>query len=471
VNVSAHRLAGCGIGLRREHYETVLAERPSVPWFEVISENFMVDGGRPLHVLESVRRDYPVALHGVSLSPGSAEALDPGYVRRLQKLVARAEPALVSDHLCWTGLGGHNSHDLLPLPFTAEAVLVAARKIAQVQDGLGRRILVENVSSYVRFRESELAEWEFVAAVAEEADCHLLLDVNNVYVNSRNHGFDPIRYIDGLPVDRVRQFHVAGHEDHGDVVIDTHDHRSATPCGLYRAAVSLRAAADAHRGATRARAKVLLAEAREAEPSRRRRPVLQLRPAPQLQEDLLASLRGRLGRGPAPRAFWPAAGDVERRWAIYSSGYVARLVEALETDYPAVRRILGEGPFGSLTARYVRRFAPRSFDIGRAGDRLAMFLEEDPLSTELPFLPDLARYEWSLAEAFVAADSVPLAWSDLAASGRRAWPAPRSASARERPSCGRPGRCCALGRKGPRRRGRLDPARAVSSTVLVHRAG
>jgi uncharacterized protein (UPF0276 family) len=239
VNVSAQGLGGCGIGLRREHYDVVLAERPAVPFFEAISENFMVDGGRPLHVLESVRRDYPVALHGVSLSPGSAEPTDPAYLRRLQRLVARIEPVLVSDHLCWTGLGGHNSHDLLPLPFTAEAVRVAAEKVARVQDALGRRILLENVSTYVRFRAPEMAEWEFVAAVAEEADCHLLLDVNNVYVNARNHGFDPLRYLEGIPAGRVRQFHLAGHEDHGDVVIDTHDHAVCDAVwNLYRVAVA-----------------------------------------------------------------------------------------------------------------------------------------------------------------------------------------------------------------------------------------
>jgi len=261
-------VGGCGVGLRREHYEEVLAERPRVPWFEVISENFMGEGGRPLHVLESVRRDYPVAIHGVSLSPGSAEPTDASYLHRLQRLVARVEPALVSDHLCWTSLGGHNSHDLLPLPFTAESVHVAARKIAQVQDALGRRILVENVSSYVRFRESEMEEWEFVAAVAEEADCHLLLDVNNVYVNARNHGFDPLRYLEGIPVGRVKQFHLAGHEDHGDVVIDTHDHPvCGTVWELYRAAVTrfgpqpTLIERDAHVPELR----VLLAEAGEAE--------------------------------------------------------------------------------------------------------------------------------------------------------------------------------------------------------------
>lgn len=229
---------GCGIGLHREHFEAVLESAPEVRWFELISENFMVEGGRPRHVLESVRRRYPVALHGVSLSLGSDEPIDPGYLDRLAALVDGVEPILVSDHLCWTRLGAHNSHDLLPLPFTEEAVDVAAAKIRRVQERIGRRMLVENVSTYLRFRDSTLSEWEFVAAVAEAADCGLLLDINNVYVNGRNHGFDPQEYLDGIPVDRVGQFHVAGHEDHGDVILDTHN-RPVTEevWDLFRAAV------------------------------------------------------------------------------------------------------------------------------------------------------------------------------------------------------------------------------------------
>ena len=218
------RLAGCGVGLRREHHEVVLEERPSVPWFEVISENFMVEGGRPLHVLERVRRDYPVAMHGVSMSIGSRDPVDPMHLAALKRLVERFEPAIVSDHLCWTGLGGHNSHDLLPLPFTEEAVETAAAKIRQVQDTLGRQILVENISTYLEFDGSTMAEHEFITAVAERADCGILLDVNNVYVNARNHAIDPIAFIEGVPRDRVKQFHLAGHEDHGDYVLDTHDH-------------------------------------------------------------------------------------------------------------------------------------------------------------------------------------------------------------------------------------------------------
>jgi hypothetical protein len=232
-------LSGCGVGLRREHYQYVLDQRPPVPWFEVISENFMVPGGRPRHVLERVRSDYPIALHGVSLSLGSAEPVDAEHLRRLKDLVKWVEPVLVSDHLCWTRLDGHNSHDLLPLPFTEEAVRTAARNIRQVQETLGRRILIENVSSYVRFREDAMEEWDFLVAVAREADCDILLDVNNVYVNARNHGFDPLRYLAAVPAERVRQFHLAGHEDHGHLVIDTHDQPVCeTVWDLYREAVS-----------------------------------------------------------------------------------------------------------------------------------------------------------------------------------------------------------------------------------------
>ena len=216
-------LTGCGIGLRKEHFDAILEDRPDVAFFEAISENFMVDGGRPLAVLDRIRRDYPLALHGVSLSVGSAGPLDRAYVRRLRALVERVEPAVVSDHLCWTSIAGHNSHDLLPLPFTRAAARRCASKIAEAQDLLGRRILVENVSSYLEHAASEMSEAEFVSAVVEEADCGLLLDVNNLYVNARNHALDPVAYLEALPAARIAQIHLAGHEDHGELVIDTHD--------------------------------------------------------------------------------------------------------------------------------------------------------------------------------------------------------------------------------------------------------
>ena len=214
--------SGFGLGLRREHYPDFLSGKAEVDFVEVISENFMVDGGRPLAVLEQVRGHYPVILHGVSLSVGSAHGVDADYLRRLRALADRIEPLWVSDHLCWTRTSAHNSHDLLPLPYTFEALGAVCDNIGRAQDALGRAMLLENPSSYLTFPDDELAEWEFIAEMAQRTGCALLLDVNNVYVSSRNHGFDPDRYIAALPHDRVRQIHLAGHTP-GEIVIDTHD--------------------------------------------------------------------------------------------------------------------------------------------------------------------------------------------------------------------------------------------------------
>ncbi len=210
------------MGLRREHFERVLEGPTQVDWFEVISENFMVKGGRPLHVLERVRRDYPVVLHGVSLSIGTTDPLDRGYLERLRELALRFEPAWLSDHLCWTGVGGPNAHDLLPLPYTEEALDHVVARVEAVQEHLGRRIALENASTYLRFAGSTLPEWEFLAQLATRADCGILLDVNNVYVSAVNHGFDPETYLAALPSERVWQVHLAGHSDRGSHLLDTH---------------------------------------------------------------------------------------------------------------------------------------------------------------------------------------------------------------------------------------------------------
>jgi len=222
--VSERPPLGHGVGLRREHFDRVLAAPTRVDWFEVISENFMVGGGRPLDVLTRVRRDYPVVLHGVSLSIGSTDSIDQGYLAKLKDLAARVEPAWVSDHLCWTGVGGRNAHDLLPLPYTEEALEHVASRVARVQEFLGRRIAIENVSSYLTYASSTMTEWDFLREVAERADCGVLLDVNNIFVSSFNHRFDPVAYIEAIPVDRVWQIHLAGHSDHGTYLLDTHDH-------------------------------------------------------------------------------------------------------------------------------------------------------------------------------------------------------------------------------------------------------
>ena len=238
----APRAEGIGIGLRPRHYHEVLTQRPAVSWFEVISENFMgrgaAPGGRPLEILAQVREHYPVVLHGVSLSIGSTDPLRVDYLRSLKWLIERIQPDWVSDHLCWTGVDGENLHDLLPLPFTELAAHHVADRVAKVQDVLGRRVLLEDVSSYISFQHSEMTEWEFLGQVAQRADCGILLDVNNVYVSATNHRFDPREYLDEIPIHRVGQIHLAGHEDGGSLLIDTHDRNVAPPVwDLYRYAI------------------------------------------------------------------------------------------------------------------------------------------------------------------------------------------------------------------------------------------
>jgi uncharacterized protein (UPF0276 family) len=214
---------GFGLGLRPVYYPDILAAKPPVDWFEVISENFMVPGGRPLAMLERIRADYPIVMHGVSMSIASTAPLDLDYLHALKRLTDRFEPVLVSDHLCWTGVHGVNLHDLLPVPYTAEALTHVVDRISRVQDILGRRITIENVSSYVTFAESEMDEWSFVREVSERADCWLLFDVNNVFVSAFNHDFEPGKFIEAIPVERVVQFHLAGHSEYGTHKIDTHD--------------------------------------------------------------------------------------------------------------------------------------------------------------------------------------------------------------------------------------------------------
>lgn len=218
-----------GLGLRREHYETILDEVPALDWFEIVTENYLVDGGRPLHYLDRVREIYPLTMHGVSLSIGSSDALDFDYLRRVKALAQRIEPLWISDHLCWTGVDDLNLHDLLPLPYTEEALQHVVERVRRAQDFLGRQLLLENVSSYIGYAASTLSEWEFVREVADRADCLLLLDINNIHVSAVNHGFDPLTYLRAMPVHRVRQFHLAGHLDRGDYLIDTHDHAVAAP--------------------------------------------------------------------------------------------------------------------------------------------------------------------------------------------------------------------------------------------------
>jgi len=235
--------ACAGIGLRSPHYEAVLAQRPDVGWFEVHSENYFAEGGAPAHYLERVRADYPVSFHGVGLSLGSTDPLDPAHLGRLQALVDRFEPALVSEHLSWSSVDRRFLHDLLPLPHTREAVGHVAARIQQVQDCLGRELLVENISDYLRYDQADFSEWEFLVETARAAGCGLLLDVNNIYVNACNHGFDAYAYVDAVPPALVKEIHLAGHtvndiDDGTKVLIDTHNRPVPAPVwDLYRHAL------------------------------------------------------------------------------------------------------------------------------------------------------------------------------------------------------------------------------------------
>jgi uncharacterized protein len=215
---------GFGLGLRPQHYQEILDGTPAIDWFEIISENYLIAGGQPLHMLDQIVERYPVVMHGVSLSIASTAPLDLDYLRGLKTLAKRVNPKWISDHLCWTGVHGVNLHDLLPIPYTEEALNHVVDRVGQVQDFLGRRLTLENVSSYVTFGQSEMTEWEFVSEVANRADCWLLFDVNNVYVSAFNHGYDPLTFLNGIPADRVVQFHMAGHSHMGTHIIDTHDH-------------------------------------------------------------------------------------------------------------------------------------------------------------------------------------------------------------------------------------------------------
>lgn len=232
------RYLGYGLGLRAQHYADILNGDPDIDWFEVISENYMVPGGQPLRILDQIRARYPIVMHGVSLSIASTAPFDPEYLEQLKALADRTEPVFVSDHLCWTGVHGVNLHDLLPFPYTREALDHVVSRIQHVQDYLKRPLALENVSTYVQFRNSEMPEWEFIAEMAKRTGCWLVFDVNNVYVSAFNHEYDPYEFIAGIPSDRVVQFHLAGHEHNMTHIIDTHD---ALVCDevwtLYKAAL------------------------------------------------------------------------------------------------------------------------------------------------------------------------------------------------------------------------------------------
>jgi uncharacterized protein (UPF0276 family) len=229
TSASGTAFLGYGLGLRTAYYDEILQANPSVDWFEVLTENYLVEGGKALYYLDAIAERYPLVMHGVSLSIGGPHALDMAYLHQVRQLAERIRPAWISDHLCWSRGSAHQLHDLLPLPYTEESLQHVAERVRQAQDVLGRPLVLENVSSYLRTAGDEFTEWQFLAALSELSGCELLLDINNVYVSSRNHGFDPWEFICALPPARIRQLHLAGHSDYGNYVIDTHDQPVSDP--------------------------------------------------------------------------------------------------------------------------------------------------------------------------------------------------------------------------------------------------
>lgn len=229
---------GFGLGLRPNYYEEILIKKPDLDWFEILTENYLIPGGRPLYYLDRIREHYPIVMHGVSLSLGSTDPLDWDYLKQVKELAFRVQPAWISDHLCWTGVHGLNIHDLLPVPYTTQAIKHIVSRIHQIQDFLQRPLLIENVSSYLTYKQSEMSEWDFILEIVKQSDCYLLLDVNNIYVSSFNHGFNPMDYINSMPVGKVAQIHLAGHTNHGDYIIDTHNAPVIEPVwSLYEATI------------------------------------------------------------------------------------------------------------------------------------------------------------------------------------------------------------------------------------------
>ncbi|HIO91973.1 MAG TPA: DUF692 domain-containing protein [Leucothrix mucor] len=221
-------IQGCGIGLRSQHFSTIAAQRPAVPWFEILSDNYLLEGTVQREFIQQIRPDYPITFHGVGLSIGSVDPLNKEYLKRLLKLKKELEPAWVSDHLCWTSAHGYSTHDLIPLPYTTQVVDHIADRILQVQDVLGERLVIENVSSYMQFKDTDMSEWDFINQVIEKSDCNLLLDVNNIYVSAQNHGFNAEEYLLAMPAQRVKEIHLAGYEDKKTHLLDTHS-RPVTP--------------------------------------------------------------------------------------------------------------------------------------------------------------------------------------------------------------------------------------------------
>lgn len=440
--------AGFGLGLRTPHYQDFLRRSDTaqrVDWLEIITDNFLVDGGKPLVVLEQIRRDCPIAMHGVAMSIGAGEGIDLAYVDRVKALADRIEPMWISDHLCWIGHGKNQLHDLYPLPYTDEAAQHVITQIKRVQDRLQRRLVIENVSSYIQFRDSARSEWEFLSYVATQADCLLLLDVNNVYVNSVNHAFDPLEYLAAIPADRVQQIHLAGHSNNGEQIIDTHDHPVAeTVWALYSAAckrfgaVATMIERDDHIPALHElvneldRARYTCADVmREG-----RQTSVDLPPAAHvecvtsphsgaparlahMQRQFASYVLHEQGNEALRLLHARPGADVVERADIYADAYQARLAEVLADTFAKTCLYMGSDVFDRHARAYVLAHPPQARSLSRYGDAFANHLRS--IYPDSPELFELAALDYALRTRFDSADAPAMSAQDAAADANADW--------------------------------------------------
>lgn len=417
---------GFGLGMRTTHYPDYLREKQPLDWLEIITDNFLGDGGKPLAMLDRIRQDYPVVMHGVAMSIGGTDPLDLGYLKQVKTLAQRIEPLWVSDHLCWTGHYHHRLHDLYPLPYTDEAARHVIERILRAQEVLGRRLVIENVSSYIDFAASAQTEWEFLTYVADEADCLLLVDVNNIYVSSVNQGFDACTYLQGLPAQRVQQIHLAGHTNNGDHLVDTHDHPVceavwqlyAQACALY-GPVATMIERDDHIPPL----PDLLAELSVARQTRthtiptghpsvlehaRLVAVPDVDQRPSLHHTQQQLTQYILGSDTADAASLALVAQTPRvsatqRLAIYHHAYRARLVESLADTFARTERFAGSDSFGVWATHYAEQSPPESRSLSRYGETFPAFLQQR--FPHNPELFELARLDWDLRSRFDMADT------------------------------------------------------------------
>lgn len=438
---------GFGLGLRTPHYGDFLASPQPLDWLEIVTDNFLVEGGKPLVMLDRIRRDYPMVMHGVAMSLGAPDGPDLAYLQRVKALADRIEPLWVSDHLCWIGPGPEQLHDLYPLPYTDEAAKRVVTAIRAAQDVLQRRLVIENVSSYIAFKDSACSEWQFLSHIAQAADCLLLVDVNNIHVSSVNHGFNPLHYLNGLPAQRVQQIHLAGHADHGDYIVDTHDHPVAEPVWqLYREAcqrfggVATMIERDDHIPPL---AELLdeLAHARQIaseSAAARTAPLSEsIATRPQeiasgisspscdalstVQQDMCACMLSPAPTDPATLARLRTAPgiDASQRLGIYHHAYRARLSEVLADSFAKTLLYLGSDTFDEVATAFAVQHPPRHRSLGRFGAGLPAFLAER--WPDNPELHELAQLDWDLRACFDGADVPALSATAAAADPQSGW--------------------------------------------------